>query len=68
MNKNELKRLKELEARVKPGPGQEVRVYYKRGEGYVNNEGQEFKREEIPGGEHILNILVEPAEPEVSGE
>jgi hypothetical protein len=52
------KMLEKLEAQIKPGL--KVYVWYVRGEFYTNKAGEKFKKEELPDGENVLNIIIEP--------
>lgn len=49
--------LERLEGRVKPG--RRVLVWYERGSYYENKEGKRFKKGKLPGGENIINIIIE---------
>jgi hypothetical protein len=51
--------LERLESQVKPD--QKVYVWYARGEYYENKDGERFKKEDLPAGENVLNIILTPA-------
>ena len=51
------KRPEELEAKVKPE--QKVFVWHVSGEYYYNDAGEKLKKEELPQGENVLNIIID---------
>jgi hypothetical protein len=51
------KLLEKLEQQIKPNT--RVYVWRMRGEYYYNDAGEKFKKEELPGGENALNIIIE---------
>ncbi len=50
------KMLERLEGQLKPG--RKVFVWHKRGDYYENKEGEKLLKEEMPGGENVVNIII----------
>ena len=51
------KMLEKLEQQIKPNT--RVYVWRLRGEYYYNDAGEKLKKEELPDGENVLNIIIE---------
>lgn len=51
------KQLEKLEQQIKPNT--RVYVWRVRGEYYYNDDGEKLKKEELPQGENVINIIIE---------